>query len=326
MGRCTPVACLTTWAGANTNAIAKWDDGAWSAMGTGAAVGGTVYAIVIDASRIVYAAGDFTSMGGVANRERIASVWRRLVSPGHWAHRQRRTGQPRARGQSADGAIYVTGRFTTAGGVAASHIAKWDGSAFFRAWAAGCRSALSDGGHRWSAPERRFYSLSPVCFHRRRCGSPETSRHGTAATGRRWGAGKWVRSTLACSPNGILYAGGGGAPYINRGTASPGRRWVVDCRARSVRSRRRHWGCTPAADLRSCEAWPAAARSWHCTLWNGSTWAGADIDLPGTPLVVCPADQRPMGQLIVGHDRPFVFVALFVARGLYLLQLRYRSI
>ena len=63
--------------------LPKWNSSAWSAMGTGAAVGGAVYGLAVDASGTVYASAIFSLMGGVANTVRIAVERQRMVSVGH---------------------------------------------------------------------------------------------------------------------------------------------------------------------------------------------------------------------------------------------------
>ena len=285
---------------ANTNAIAKWDGSAWSAMGTGAAVGGAVYAIVVDASGIVYAAGDFTSMGGVANTSRIAK-W----AGGAWsAMSTGLTGGAglvgRALAVGADGAIYVTGRFTTAGGVAASHIAKWDGSAF-SALGSGLSVGVSDGGHALvRAPSGDMVVAGMF-----------TTAGGVAATNiATWDGSNWAAMgapamspiyALAYGPNGILYAGGDGAPYIQSwngvtwSTLGSGLSGAVYALTSTP------LGLYAGGGFTIVQPGPLL-HDRGFALWNGSTWLAPDIDLPSTPLVYALLTKAD-GTLIVGHDR-----------------------
>lgn len=112
---------------ANANAILKRDStGNWVAMGTGG--NGLVRAITVGLDGRVYAAGGFTSMGGVANTSRIAywdgSAWNAMGTGANdtvWAL---------AVGPNGD--IYAGGEFTSMDGVAnTARIARWNGSAWF---------------------------------------------------------------------------------------------------------------------------------------------------------------------------------------------------
>ena len=122
---------------ANADGIAKWNGSAWSALGTGAAGGGaTVYALAFGADGTLYAAGDFASMGGVANTNCIAK-WNGTA----WSAMG--TG---AAGGSAGvfalaavgNTIYAGGDFDNMGGVAAADdLARWNGTAWSALGAAG---------------------------------------------------------------------------------------------------------------------------------------------------------------------------------------------
>lgn len=104
--------------------------GTWSAMGTGGTSGGAS-TIVRGLDGKIYAGGDFTQMGGVANTNAIA-VWDPVA--GSWAA----MGTGAAGGTVVyslsvmpNGDIIAVGNFTSMGGVAnTSRIAKWNGSAW----------------------------------------------------------------------------------------------------------------------------------------------------------------------------------------------------
>ena len=125
---------FTTADGETVNNIAKWDGIAWSALGTGIVAGYlqpcSVYAIAIDSYNNVYAAGVFTTAGSVAARS-IAkwdgAAWSALGSGVSYA-----PSDPSVRALAMDGSgnLYAGGIFDTAGGVAVSNIAKWDGAAW----------------------------------------------------------------------------------------------------------------------------------------------------------------------------------------------------
>lgn len=106
-------------------------DGTWAALGTGASGGAGVSAIAIGPDGTVYAGGDFTSMGGVANTSGIArwspttGAWSAMVSgvTGGGALVSSIAIAP-------NGDVYIGGNFTNVGGSGADNIARWDGSAW----------------------------------------------------------------------------------------------------------------------------------------------------------------------------------------------------
>ncbi len=113
------------------NNIAKWNGCAWTALGSG--MGGSypaVWALAVSGSN-VYAGGSFTNAGGVAatNVARWdGSAWSALgsglgVGTGSYL--------PVVSALAVSGSdLYAGGSFTTAGAIAATNIAKWDGSAW----------------------------------------------------------------------------------------------------------------------------------------------------------------------------------------------------
>jgi hypothetical protein len=109
------------------NHIAKWVDGAWSALGSG--MGGyqaSVYALTVSGTNLCVG-GQFTTAGGVPANS-IAKwdgrAWSALGSGVAGAY-------PQVFALAVSGTdLYAGGYFTTAGGVAANNIAKWDGSAW----------------------------------------------------------------------------------------------------------------------------------------------------------------------------------------------------
>ncbi len=119
--------------GTVANNIAKWNGSRWSPLGSG--VSGLqafsppiIYALAVSGNDL-YAAGNFTNAGGVA-ASNIAkwngSSWSALGSgvsgpPGLYP------ATVYALAMSGSD-LYVGGYFTSAGGIAASNIAKWDGS------------------------------------------------------------------------------------------------------------------------------------------------------------------------------------------------------
>lgn len=121
-GICTSALCSTV---TTTNRIAQWDGTAWSALSTGITGGAspTINALAVAPNKNIYAAGKFTTAGGVA-ANRIAE-W----DGAEWA--------PLSTGVSNTvesmvvdwaGNVYIGGSFAMAGGVSAAGIAKWDGA------------------------------------------------------------------------------------------------------------------------------------------------------------------------------------------------------
>lgn len=123
---------FTTAGGATANRIAKWDGTNWSALGSG--MDSTVRALVVyddGGGPALYAAGGFGSAGGAA-ANRIArwdgASWSALGSglTGGFSGVYAMAVYDGGSGPE----LYAGGDFTTAGGVAASRAARWDGSAW----------------------------------------------------------------------------------------------------------------------------------------------------------------------------------------------------
>jgi hypothetical protein len=128
---------FNTAGGVTVNRIAKWDGSTWSALNGG--ISGTalvVYALTVfddglGAGPALYAGGLFERAGGVTANH-IAkwdgAVWSGLgggmgpVNP--WV------GALTGFDDGTGSALYAGGNFTTAGGVAVSRVAKWDGVAW----------------------------------------------------------------------------------------------------------------------------------------------------------------------------------------------------
>jgi hypothetical protein len=115
------------------NGIAKWDGSTWSALGSGISGGSDpdyVCALVVSGTNL-YAGGSFTAVGGVpANgiAKWDGSTWSALGS-GVSTYGGGGLGTVYALAVSGTH-LYAGGEFTTAGGVAANYIARWDGSAW----------------------------------------------------------------------------------------------------------------------------------------------------------------------------------------------------
>lgn len=122
---------FTKAGGVNANYIAKWNGERWSSLGSG--MNKSVYALTVfddGTGPALYAGGEFTTAGGVS-ANRIAkwngSSWSGLgtgMSGGQYPGVHSLTGFNDGLGN----ALYAAGMFTTAGGVSANRIAKWNGS------------------------------------------------------------------------------------------------------------------------------------------------------------------------------------------------------
>ena len=191
---------FTTAGGVPANCIAKWDGSAWSALGSG--VGGDVYALAVSGTKL-YAGGYFTTAGGMP-ASNIAkwdgSAWSALGSG--MAGGTDYTDVSALAVSGTD--LYAGGAFATAGGVAATNIAKWDGSAW---------SALGSGMG-GSYPSVSVLAVSGTTLY---AGGSFTTAGGVAASniakwdGSAWSAlGSGTRGGVsALAVNGTtLYAGG----------------------------------------------------------------------------------------------------------------------
>ncbi|RLC01235.1 MAG: hypothetical protein DRI57_31365 [Deltaproteobacteria bacterium] len=114
--------------GVSANNIAKWDGTAWAPLGTG--MDHSVQALASDSAGNLYAGGHFTTAGGVSANYVArwdGSAWSALGSGMNdilsFYH-------VKALACDSAGNLYAGGNFTTAGGVSANYVAKWDGSAW----------------------------------------------------------------------------------------------------------------------------------------------------------------------------------------------------
>ncbi|MBL9120460.1 MAG: Ig-like domain-containing protein [Phycisphaerae bacterium] len=126
--------------GVTANRIAKWDGASWSPLGTGAAngVNNRVWGLTVfdDGSGggpALYAGGDFAAAGGVSANgiaKWDGTSWSPLATGVFGAGQSVRALTVFDDGSGGGPALYAAGSFTTAGGVAANAIAKWDGTSW----------------------------------------------------------------------------------------------------------------------------------------------------------------------------------------------------
>ena len=126
---------VLTGGGFFVNNIARWDGTSWSPVGAPVnGVNGTVYALCAfddGTGPALYVGGDFTTAGGVA-APHIArwdgTSWSALGAPGSGTDGG--VSELQVFDDGSGPRLYVGGEFTTAGGVAAPHIARWDGTSW----------------------------------------------------------------------------------------------------------------------------------------------------------------------------------------------------
>ena len=119
---------FTVAGGSPANYIAKWDGSNWSALGLG--MNDAVNALVLSGSDL-YAGGYFTTAGGIAATnvaEWNGTAWSAVGSGmgGHFIAAYDPSCVTTLAMAGSD--LYAGGHFTTAGGVTATNIAKWNGS------------------------------------------------------------------------------------------------------------------------------------------------------------------------------------------------------
>jgi hypothetical protein len=123
----------------SANRVARWGNGSWSSLGTGASngVNGTVLAITGSASD-VFVGGTFSNAGGVANTGQCA---RWSIGLSRWIA----MGTPPNAGVEAlavsGSYVFAGGLFTQAGGNPAARLARWNGKAWSTVGASGGQGA-----------------------------------------------------------------------------------------------------------------------------------------------------------------------------------------
>ena len=152
---------------------------------------GDVYALAVfddGSGPALYAGGDFTTAGGVAGATTSRSGTARAGRPlGSGVERP----GVHALAVFDDGsgpALYAGGDFTTAGGVPANHIAKWNGSSW-SALGSGIERHDVHGAHGLRRRQRPGALRGRRLHDRGRRGGEHASRSGTARAGRRSGSG-----------------------------------------------------------------------------------------------------------------------------------------
>jgi hypothetical protein len=238
---------IDSMVGVNAGNIARWDGGAWSALGSG--TNGLVSSLSFDIDGNLYAGGSFTMAGGDTSRyvaKWDGTSWSRFgkgltgvpllccdssgnlfagglfTGPGgipgydivqwesdHWSTRGTgMDGVVFGTALDSSGNLYLCGTFTTIGGVAAMHIAKWDGSSW-SALGSGIGTGINDLVVALATDSRgNVYAGGRF----RRAGGNDGYNNIAVWNGSRWSAlGSGTNNVVAsivCDTGGILYAGG----------------------------------------------------------------------------------------------------------------------
>ncbi|MGY3089509.1 hypothetical protein ACVWYF_002557 [Hymenobacter sp. UYAg731] len=199
--------------GATANHVARWNGTAWSSLGTGTANGlnDRVMALVVAGNGDVYVGGFFTfiNSGGQANRVARwdGTAWNSLgtgITNGVGDRVQ-------ALAVAGNGDVYVGGNFSYAGGVVASRVAKWNGTAWSGLGTGtsnvlnGPVNALALAGNGDIYAGGEFSQASGAAANR------VARWNGTAWSSLSTGTGNGVNDVvkaLAVAGNGDVYAGG----------------------------------------------------------------------------------------------------------------------
>ena len=297
---------FTTADGNAALGIAKWNWVAWAALADGGLSGGVspaCYAIVGMPDGRLFAAGAFTDAGGTAakgiavhdgtNWSSIGDLLTTALDPGHGY----------ALAKDPDGNIYVGGLFATAGGVAASNIAKWDGTTW-SALGAGCNNYVT--GLLWGIDGNLYAS------------GVFTQAGGVAAIGiAKWDGANWsavggdcagasaAGYAIAQRANGEIILGGSftsvagvDANYV---AAWNGSAWRA--LGDGVNGGVQALGFDPSGNLIVGGVFTMIGGltiGAQIGVWNWSTWQPLDVDLPGTPTVY--AVRSDEETLYIGFD------------------------
>ncbi len=291
--------------GVTANSIARWTGGSFAPLGSGITPLFDVYSLAVLANGDLVAGGDFPTAGGVTVNK--IARWNGVA----WASLG--TGMGTAQGFAPfvsalallpNGDLVAGGAFTTAGGVAANSIARWNGAS----WAPlGSGVAASNG----DLPQ--VYSLAVLPNGDIVAGGLFTTAGGLPANNiARWNGSSWSPLgsgtnlpvlAIAPFPNGDLavagqftIAGGAAANFVAnwRGSIS---QWAP--MGVGVNGPAYALAVLPGGDLVASGGFTSAGGvgASRIARWNGSSWApiGAGMNLGVNALAVMPS-----GELVAG--------------------------
>ena len=194
------------------NRVAKWNGTVWSPLGTGvgSTVSESVAALAVAGNGEVYVGGRFATAGGITASN--VAKWNGTTwsSLGTGAANGVNNGGVAALAIVSNGDVYAGGGFTLAGGVAASNIAKWNGTVWSplgsgtEAYSSILTLAVASNGDLYAAG--RFAQAGGVSVNNiARWNGSAWSSLGTGAANGVTGNLIYV---LAVAGNGDVYAGG----------------------------------------------------------------------------------------------------------------------
>ena len=276
--------------GVSARNIARWNGASWSALGSGTSGGnggiGLVFSLAVLPNGNLVGAGDFTAAGGVAANNIATwngSSWSTL---GSGVTVQFGFGSPiLALAVTSTGDLIAGGNFTTAGGVAARNIARWNGTS----WAA------LGSGVGLSGSSQSVIALAVLPSGDLVAGGNFSTAGGVAVNRiARWNGVSWAAlgsgvnntiNALAVFPGGDLFtvsAGGiarwNGSSWSLLGSGLPG--FLSPIRTLTA---------LPGGDLISGGVFSSAAGvpANHIARWNGASWSalGSGVAFPGNSSV-----------------------------------------
>lgn len=287
---------------ANANAILHLKtDGSWEALGTGAS-GGTpeVSAFAQGKDGRLYAGGDFTLMGGVANTVRIAyydltdSAWHAMSTGAS-------SNSVNAITIGPDGKVYVGGGFANLSGVAnTAGIGYWDGS--WHAMGTGLGGGVING-LAFNQTDGKLYAVGTFpgiggVANTQYVGRWTGSAWEAVGTGLSGGTGAWA---IAVDRAGRVYVGGSfnnasGTTVANIAQYDPGSNtWSV--MADGLGTAAVHFvyrlGVSNDARVYATGTFIASGSlaASRAAVWNGTGWAALGTGLNNTSYVLaCAAD------------------------------------
>ncbi len=287
---------FTSAGGVQANHVARWDGSAWTPLGSGTDDDVRALTVFDDgggSGEKLYAGGAFTSAGGVAANHVAGwngSSWEALGGG--------MNGDVHALavfddGSGAGPALYAGGTFTSAGGVAANHVARWNGSS----WAP-LESGLNEAVHALVVFDDG--SGAGPALH---AGGSFTAAGGVGASRiARWNGSGWAalgngfNSTvhaLTCfddesGAGPALHAGGDftltGGVTANRIARWDGTSWAalgagMDGRVETLAVFDDGSGAGPALHAGGAFTTAGNLVTNHIARWNGSSWASLGIGM-----------------------------------------------
>jgi hypothetical protein len=302
--------------GVPANHIAKWGGSTWSALGSGMIANGNgyVHALAVSGTNL-YAGGYFTTAGGVAATN-VAKWDGRAWSAFSSGVDSTSPWDAYVSALAVSGTnLYAGGHFTTAGGVAATNIAKWDG----RAW-----SALGSGMVAYGSLGVSALAVSGADLY---AGGYFSMAGGAPANAiAKWNGSTWSALGSGVSGNGVnvlavsgtgLYVGGlftiaGGVPAYDVAKWDGGGWSALSSGPVGID------GTVLALAVSGSNlyaggwfAWAGGVPASHIAKWDGSTWSALGSGMNGavSALAVSGTDLYAGGEFTTAGGVPANYIA-----------------